>query len=35
MASIAGVGSLIRIYQNNRAYSLAKKHYKAMKKKRK
>lgn len=35
MATVAAVGSLVRIYQNSRAYRLAKKHYKYAKKKKK
>ncbi len=35
MATIAAVGSVVRIYQNNRAYRLAKKHYKLLTKKKK
>jgi hypothetical protein len=33
MATIAGVGSVVGIWQNNRAYRLMKKYYKRAKKK--
>jgi len=32
-ATIAAVGSLVRIWQNNRSYRLMKKHYKQARKK--